>query len=311
VSDPAVLPPIKPADDGLLAALQPLGRHAVVSIASAEIADAAPKHPAQVLVAEDHPAPRRGFLELLDAQADLRVIAAVSSAEEALATAERERIDVALVDYKLGDHDGLWVSRELKRLSRPPQVVLCCEFPNGVPAAAAVIAEADALVSKRATGAELCQTIRSTLDGRSLLPMIPSAVAGLMRQVFDGEEQAVLAMMLAGISRGRISSRLGVSSAGLDLRLARGDAPQAWDSAMTRMIITPALSLYREPARSNSPGPLPGRRDTELCRGAGSPDRRRSSVRPMWPGHAGPFGRERASAERHISGAQSKGDSRP
>jgi len=95
---------------------------------------------------------------------------------EALATAERERIDAALVDHTLGDHDGLWESRELKRLPRPPRVVLCCQSSHGLLAAAAVIAEADALVSTPANGPELCQTIRSTLDGRQVLPTIPPAV---------------------------------------------------------------------------------------------------------------------------------------
>ncbi len=174
-----------------------------------------------MLVAGDHLAPRRELSELLDAQANLRVIAAVSSAEETLATAERERIDAAVVDYKLRDHDGLWVSRALQRLSRPPRVVLRCDYPNGLLAAAAVLAEADALVSTAATGAELCQTIRSTLAGRQILPTIPPAVAVRMHQVFDGEEQAVLAMMIAGIPRGRIASTLGVSSAGLDQRLGQ------------------------------------------------------------------------------------------
>jgi CheY-like chemotaxis protein len=74
------------------------------------------------------------------------VIAAVASAEEVLATAGRERIDAAVIDHKLGDHDGLWVSGELKRLPRPPRVVLCCQSPHGL-LAAAVVAEADALVS--------------------------------------------------------------------------------------------------------------------------------------------------------------------
>lgn len=41
----------------------------------------------------------------------------------------------------------------------------------------------------------------------------------MMREPFDAEEQAVLAMMLAGIPRGRIASTLGVSSSGLNLLL--------------------------------------------------------------------------------------------
>ena len=97
--------------------------------------------------------------------------------------------------------------------------MLCCQSPHGLLAAAAVIAEADALVSTPANGPELCQAIRGTLDGRQALPMTRPRWAAMMRELFDGEEQAVLAMMLAGIPRGGIASTLGVSSSGLNLLL--------------------------------------------------------------------------------------------
>ncbi len=40
--------------------------------------------------------------ELLEDQQDFRVIDAASSAEEAMSVAEREELDVAVVDYQLG-----------------------------------------------------------------------------------------------------------------------------------------------------------------------------------------------------------------
>ena len=73
---------------------------------------------------------------------------------------------------------------------------------------------------------------------------------------------------------------------------------------MTRMIVTSRLSMFREAAGSGSSCRRLGRRYMELCRGAVSPNGCRSSARPSWPGHAGPLGRERPSAERHISGAR-------
>ena len=73
---------------------------------------------------------------------------------------------------------------------------------------------------------------------------------------------------------------------------------------MTRMIVTSRLSMFREPAGSRSSCRRLGRRYMELCPGAVSPNGCRSSARPTWPRHARPLGRERPSAERHISGAQ-------
>ena len=59
----------------------------------------------RVLVVDDHPAVRLGVLQLLDDQPDLVVVDAASSAEEARALAEREPIDVAVVDYQLGSRE--------------------------------------------------------------------------------------------------------------------------------------------------------------------------------------------------------------
>jgi len=59
--------------------------------------------------------------------------------------AKREPIDVAVVDYQLAGRNGLWLSRKLKRLPLPPAVLIYSAYTDGVLAAAAVVAEADAL----------------------------------------------------------------------------------------------------------------------------------------------------------------------
>jgi hypothetical protein len=57
--------------------------------------------------------------------------------------AERERIDVAVVDYQLGSRSGLWLSRMLKRLDPPPRVVIYSAYCDGPLSAACVVAEAE------------------------------------------------------------------------------------------------------------------------------------------------------------------------
>lgn len=51
-------------------------------------------------------------------------MAVAETAEGALADAENHPIDVAIVEYHLGGRNGVWVSRKLKRLQEPPQVVI-------------------------------------------------------------------------------------------------------------------------------------------------------------------------------------------
>jgi DNA-binding NarL/FixJ family response regulator len=172
-----------------------------------------------VLVVDDHPAVRRGLHELLQDQPDFQVLDAVASAEDAMAVAERTTVDVAVVDYQLGSRSGLWLSRKLKRLARAPRVVVYSAYCDGPLAAAAVVAEADALVSKGGVGSELCSTIRVVARGEQRLPTVPLALADAMRRRLDAEEQAIFGMLLAGISPPEIAQTLGISAGWLESRL--------------------------------------------------------------------------------------------
>ena len=141
----------------------------------------APLVPKRLLVVDDHPAVRAGLRELLADVADFEVVAALATAEAAMDVAERERIDVAVVDYQLGGRNGLWLSRKLKRLARPPAVVIYSAYTDGVLAAAAVAAEADAIVSKGKLGIELCDAIRRVASGHRDLPVVPPRLAEIGR----------------------------------------------------------------------------------------------------------------------------------
>jgi DNA-binding NarL/FixJ family response regulator len=158
-----------------------------------------PLVPTRLLVVDDHPAVRTGLRELLADVADFQVVDAVATAEAAVLVAEREPIDVAVVDYQLNGRNGLWLSRKLKRLAQPPAVLIYSAYTDGVLAAAAVAAEADAIVSKGKLGIELCDAIRTVASGHRDLPAVPPR--------------------LAGIRPLEIAATLGLSSAGLESRL--------------------------------------------------------------------------------------------
>jgi two-component system, NarL family, nitrate/nitrite response regulator NarL len=173
----------------------------------------------RLLVVGDHPAVRTCLYELLEAQPDFRVADAVATATEALSVAGDEEIDLAVVDHQPGGRSGLWVSRKLKRLRRPPRVVICSPYYEGVLPAAAVLAGADGVISNGRLGAELCDVIRSVAGGRLLLPIMSQRLAAMLRGSLDPEEQAIFTMRLAGIAAEDIAGRLGVSAAGLESRL--------------------------------------------------------------------------------------------
>jgi DNA-binding NarL/FixJ family response regulator len=173
----------------------------------------------RMLVVDDHPAVRAGLAELLSAEADFELVAVVETAEAAMQAAEHGAIDVAVVDYQLGGRNGLWLSRKLKRLDQPPAVVVYSAYADGVLAAAAVVAEADAIVSKGQLGSELCAVIRSVHAGRQHLPPLPARLAESLRRRLDHEQQAIFGLLLAGIELPEVASTLGLSLADLESRL--------------------------------------------------------------------------------------------
>ena len=172
----------------------------------------------RLLVVDDHPAVRLGLLQLLDDQPDFVVVEAACSAEEARSLAEREPIDVAVVDYQLGSRTGLWLTRKLKELEPAPGVVMYSAYCDGPLAAACVVAGADGLVSKGGVGAELCHAVRAVARGYSRLPLVPPTLAGAMRRRLSAQDQAIFGMLLAGIDPSEIATTLGISAHALDTR---------------------------------------------------------------------------------------------
>ena len=180
---------------------------------------ASPRGPTRLLVVDDHAAVRAGLRDMLADEPDFEVVAAVATAEEGLSVAERQVIDLAVVDYQLGGRTGLWLSRKLKRLRQPPGVVIYSAYADDVLSAAAVVAEADGIVSKSELGSSLCDAIRAVARGGHRLRRVPPWLSEALRHRLGHEEQAIFGMLLAGIPRDEIAQTLGMSSEGLDSRL--------------------------------------------------------------------------------------------
>jgi DNA-binding NarL/FixJ family response regulator len=173
----------------------------------------------RLLVVDDHPAVRVGLCQLLGDQPDFAVVGVAGSAERAITLAATETTDVAVIDYQLGRANGLWASRRLKRLARPPGVVIYSAFYGGALAAACVVAEADGLVSKSAPADELFAAIRAAACGHSHLPALSESAAESIRRRLGTEEQTIFGMLLAGFGRSSVARQLGVSNTEIERNL--------------------------------------------------------------------------------------------
>jgi DNA-binding NarL/FixJ family response regulator len=174
--------------------------------------------PIRCLVVDDHPAILAGLRGLLASEPDFEVVDALDSAEAAVEVAERVPLDVAIVDYQLPGHSGLWLSRKLKRLPEPPAVLVYSAFSDYMLAAACVVAEADGLLSKSALGSDLYTAIRRASMGLSRLPPVPATLADGLRRRFDSLEQAIFGLLLAGIGRDEIGRTLHIDTGEVETR---------------------------------------------------------------------------------------------
>lgn len=133
----------------------------------------------RVLVADDHPAIRRGMVEVVTGCPGFRVVAEAGSADEALSAAEREKPHVAITDLGMPGAQGLDLIRRLRELH--PQVALLVfsqhrEEDTGL---ACLKAGASGYLNKGAAVEEIRVALRTVAEGRRYLsPALTDALVG-------------------------------------------------------------------------------------------------------------------------------------
>ncbi len=168
-----------------------------------------------MLVVDDHPAVRAGVWRLLADQPDLRVAEPVSSAIAAVQAAD-EAIDVAVIDYHLGERTGLWLARRLSQRQSPPRVLIYSAFTDDALAVAALIAGVDGLLGKSTIGEELYLAVRQLARGERYLPVIAPTVARALSARVDPRLRPIFLMLVQDIPPARITEALQISSTDLD-----------------------------------------------------------------------------------------------
>src|SRR5690348_12786030 len=157
--------------------------------------------PIHVLLVDDHPAVRHGIRQLIADEPDMVTIAEHSSAS-ADTSAVARWADVAVVDYHLGDRDGLWLTRQIKQQPTPPPVLIYSAFADGALAVAAIVSGADGMLVKTALAEELIVAVRRLVHGRQYFPAIPASIAAALSARLDPGDQAIFSMLIHGAPAG-------------------------------------------------------------------------------------------------------------
>ncbi len=143
--------------------------------------------PIRVFLLDDHEVVRRGLRDLLEAEGDLEVVGEAGTAEEALRRVPATRPDVAVLDVRLPDGDGVEVCREL-RSSRPDlRCLMLTSYSDDEALFEAIMAGAAGYVLKQIRAGELVEAIRRVAAGQSLLD--PALTARVLARLRSGPEE--------------------------------------------------------------------------------------------------------------------------
>jgi DNA-binding NarL/FixJ family response regulator len=174
--------------------------------------------PIKVFLLDDHEIVRRGVKDMLEAEPDLTVVGEAGTAESALARIPALRPDVAVLDVRLPDGDGVSVCREIR--SRMPEVacLMLTSFGDDEALFDAIMAGAAGYVLKQIRGTDLVGAVRTVARGESMLD--PEAASKVMARMRDQasktdplagltpQERKILELIGEGLTNRQIGERM-------------------------------------------------------------------------------------------------------
>jgi two-component system nitrate/nitrite response regulator NarL len=206
----------------------------------------------RVVVVDDHPLYRDALSRAVGLRPELDLVAEIESGADALREIEREAPDVAVLDVKLPDIDGIAVLEALVRAGSPTRVMLVSGYAESDLAYKAIASGACAFFAKTADAQEICEAILAVARGETVLP---SDVAGDIaheirlravseRPAVTERELEILRLTARGESAKEVGVHLGVSPGTVKAHLRHvyeklgvSDRAAAVAEAMTRGIL--------------------------------------------------------------------------
>ncbi|HEV2310147.1 MAG TPA: response regulator transcription factor [Acidimicrobiia bacterium] len=172
----------------------------------------------RVFLLDDHEVVRRGLRDLLEAEDDLVVAGEAGTADEALRRIPATRPDVAVLDVRLPDGNGVEVCREVR--ARHPEVrcLMLTSFADDDALFQAILAGASGYVLKQVRGVDLVDAVRRVAAGEALLD--PSVTARVLDRLRGGpeadprlarltpQERRILDLIADGLTNRQIAERV-------------------------------------------------------------------------------------------------------
>lgn len=176
----------------------------------------------RVLIADDHPAFRRGVRLMIEGVDDIEIVGEAENGLRAVELAAHTSPDVVLIDLRMPGLDGIEATRRIARCESPPAVIVLTMFEDDDSVFAAMRAGARGYLLKGAEEDEIVRAVRAAAAGEAIFgPQIANRVvahfmsgAGSAASVFPSlteREREIIEMIAAGKGNATIAHELMIS----------------------------------------------------------------------------------------------------
>ncbi|MFC9764459.1 MULTISPECIES: response regulator transcription factor [Rhodococcus] len=171
----------------------------------------------RVFLVDDHEIVRRGLVDLLGSVPDLEVVGEAASVGEAMARIPGSGADVAVLDVRLPDGNGVELCRDLRTALPELRCLMLTSYSDDEALFDAIMAGASGFVLKQILGTDLVAAVRTVGEGGSLLDS--RATSALMNRIrsarredplaeLSEQERAVFELIGEGLTNREIAERL-------------------------------------------------------------------------------------------------------
>jgi DNA-binding NarL/FixJ family response regulator len=177
----------------------------------------------RVFLLDDHELVRTGLRTLLDGESDMEVIGEAGTAAEGLRLIQELEPDVAILDVRLPDGNGIEVCREIQSTTPSIRCLMLTSYSDDDALFSSIMAGASGYVLKEVGSGDLLGDIRRVSQGMSLLdPALTQELMDRLRKdqeaesrltVLTPQERRVLELIALGQSNRQIAEQLFLAEA--------------------------------------------------------------------------------------------------
>ncbi len=177
----------------------------------------------RVFLLDDHELVRTGLRTLLEAEDDMEVVGEAGTAEQGLGLIRALVPDVAILDVRLPDGNGIEVCREVQSTAPQVRCLMLTSYSDDEALFSSIMAGASGYVLKEVGGGDLLGDIRRVSQGTSLLdPVLTQELFDRLRKdqeaesrltVLTPQERRVLELIARGQSNRQIAAQLFLAEA--------------------------------------------------------------------------------------------------